>query len=184
MLLETVGAAAGTIPSVVAAAGDNPTAAFTGIFPTWLADLTLLAIAIGAVAANAVNIYSGAISFNALGFKLPLHIRRAIVALGFGAIGFFVAWSGLHDAGTKYNNFLLIIAYWIAPWLAVMFCDMYPAPPPVHGRDRAPALQQEVHQLGRPGRDGGRRRRLDLAVRQPDEVRRPRSRPTGQARAT
>jgi NCS1 family nucleobase:cation symporter-1 len=125
VLLETVGAAAGTIPSVIAKAGDNPTAAFTGIFPTWLADLTLLAIAIGAVAANAVNIYSGAISFNALGFKLPLHIRRAIVALGFGAIGFFVAWSGLHDAGTKYNNFLLIIAYWIAPWLAVVFCDMF-----------------------------------------------------------
>jgi len=46
------------------------------------------------------------------------------VALGFGVIGFFLAWSGLHDAGTKYNNFLLIIAYWIAPWLAVVFCDM------------------------------------------------------------
>jgi NCS1 nucleoside transporter family len=125
VLLETVGAAAGTFASVAKAAGDNPTAAFTSLFPTWLADLTLLAIAIGAVAANAVNIYSGALSFNALGFKLPLHIRRAIVALGFGAIGFFVAWSGLSDAGTKYTDFLLIIAYWIAPWLAVVFCDMY-----------------------------------------------------------
>ena len=47
------------------------------------------------------------------------------MALGFGAIGFFVAWSGLSDAGTKYNDFLLVIAYWIAPWLAVMFCDMF-----------------------------------------------------------
>jgi nucleobase:cation symporter-1, NCS1 family len=125
VLLETVGAAAGTIASVAKGAAANPTAAFTSLFPTWLADLTLLAIAIGAVAANAVNIYSGALSFNALGFRLPLHIRRAIVALGFGAIGFFVAWSGLSDAGTKYTDFLLIIAYWIAPWLAVVFCDMY-----------------------------------------------------------
>jgi NCS1 family nucleobase:cation symporter-1 len=126
ILLETVGAAAGTIPSAlhVFTTTGNPTAAFTGVFPTWLADITLLAIAIGAVAANAVNIYSGALSFNALGFKLPLHIRRAIVALGFGTIGFFLAWSGLSDAGAKYNNFLLIIAYWIAPWLAVVFCDM------------------------------------------------------------
>ncbi len=124
VLLETVGAAAATVGSVASAAGGNPTAAFTSLFPTWLADLTLLAITIGAVAANAVNIYSGALSFNALGFKLPLHIRRAIVALGFGAIGFFVAWSGLSDAGTKYEDFLLIIAYWIAPWLAVVFCDM------------------------------------------------------------
>jgi NCS1 family nucleobase:cation symporter-1 len=127
VLLETVGAAAGTIASVTAgstSSGWNPTAAFTTVFPTWLTDLTLLAITIGAIAANAVNIYSGALSFNALGFKLPLHIRRAIVALGFGAVGFFLAWPGLSDAGTKYNDFLLIIAYWIAPWLAVVFCDM------------------------------------------------------------
>lgn len=125
VLLETVGAAAGTIPGVAAGAGANPTAAFTSALPAWLSDLTLLAITIGAVAANALNIYSGAISFTALGIKLPLSIRRAIVALGFGAIGFFLAWSGLSDAGTKYNNFLLIIAYWIAPWLAVMFCDRF-----------------------------------------------------------
>jgi NCS1 nucleoside transporter family len=123
VLLETVGAAAGTIAGV--ASNANPTAGWTGIFPTWLSDLTLIAIVIGGIAANALNIYSGAISFTAIGFKLPLAARRAIVALGFGAIGFFFAWSGLSDAGTKYNDFLLIIAYWIAPWLAVMFCDMY-----------------------------------------------------------
>jgi NCS1 family nucleobase:cation symporter-1 len=123
VLLETVGAAAGTIAGVVSNA--NPTAGWTGIFPTWLRDLTLLAIVIGGIAANALNIYSGAISFTAIGFRLPLAARRAIVALGFGAIGFFVGWAGLHNAGSDYNNFLLIIAYWIAPWLAVMFCDMY-----------------------------------------------------------
>jgi NCS1 nucleoside transporter family len=123
VLLETVGAAAGTIAGVVSNA--NPTAGWTGIFPTWLRDLTLLAIVIGGIAANALNIYSGAISFTAIGFKLPLAARRAIVALGFGAVGFFVGWAGLHNAGSDYNNFLLIIAYWIAPWLAVVFCDMY-----------------------------------------------------------
>ena len=124
VLLETVGAAAGTLPAVASNVA-NPTAGWTGLFPTWLADLTLIAIVIGGIAANALNIYSGAISFTALGFKLPLHARRAIVAVGFGAVGFFVAWSGLHNAGEDYNNFLLIIAYWIAPWLAVMFCDMF-----------------------------------------------------------
>jgi nucleobase:cation symporter-1, NCS1 family len=36
-----------------------------------------------------------------------------------------VAWSGLHDAGTKYENFLLVIAYWIAPWLGVVFMDRW-----------------------------------------------------------
>jgi NCS1 family nucleobase:cation symporter-1 len=123
-LLETVGAAAATVVSAGSALGSNPTGAFTSLLATPLADLTLLAIALGAVSANVLNIYSGALSFTALGIRLPLSLRRAIVALGFGTIGFFLAWSGLHNAGSKYENFLLIIAYWIAPWLAVYFCDM------------------------------------------------------------
>ena len=69
---------------------------FTNLLPTWLGKLTLLCIAIGAVAANALNIYSGAMSFLALGIKLPPHIARAIVAVVFGLIGFVVALSGLH----------------------------------------------------------------------------------------
>jgi len=121
-LLEIVGAAAATVASASAIAS-NPTGAFTGLMATPLADLTLLAIALGAVSANVLNIYSGALSFTAIGIKLPLSLRRAIVALGFGTIGFFLAWSGLHNV-SKYENFLLIIAYWIAPWLAVYFCDM------------------------------------------------------------
>src|SRR5205807_3781776 len=113
-----------TITSVGPALGD-PTGAFTGHLPTAIADLTLLAIAIGAVCANVLNIYSGAMSFVAMGIKLPLALRRAIVALVFGVIGFIVALTGLNDAGARYENFLLIIAYWIAPWLAVFLCDQF-----------------------------------------------------------
>jgi purine-cytosine permease-like protein len=43
----------------------------------------------------------------------------------FGVLGFVLALSGLSDAGQKYENFLLIISYWIAPWLAVYFTDWY-----------------------------------------------------------
>jgi NCS1 nucleoside transporter family len=121
-VLEIAGAASATATGVGASLGD-PTGAFTGHLTTWLADATLLAIALGAVCANVLNIYSGALSFVALGIKLPLALRRAIVAVAFGVIGFIVAVTGLNDAGTRYENFLLIIAYWIAPWLAVMFCD-------------------------------------------------------------
>ncbi len=124
VLLEAAGAASATVTGI-GAIGANPTGAFTGHLPTALADLTLLAIALGAIAANVLNIYSGALSFTAMGIKLPLALRRAIVAGVFGVIGFIVALTGLHDAGTKYNNFLLVIAYWIAPWLAVMFCDQF-----------------------------------------------------------
>jgi len=124
VVLEIAGAGSATAASAGASLGD-PTATFTGHLPTALADATLLAIALGAVCANVLNIYSGAMSFVAMGVKLPLALRRAITALVFGVIGFIVAIYGLHDAGARYTNFLLIIAYWIAPWLAVMFCDQF-----------------------------------------------------------
>jgi NCS1 family nucleobase:cation symporter-1 len=120
--LETVGAASATI----AAPGiDNPTEAFTSHLPTVMADLTLLAIALGAISANAINIYSGSMSFLALGINLPSGLRRAIVSGVFGVLGFLLAWSGLSDAGHKYENFLLIISYWIGPWLAVYLADWF-----------------------------------------------------------
>ena len=78
---------------------------------------------VGAAVGTAVGA-NNALSFTAIGIKLPLAARRAIVALGFGIIGFFLAWSALGNAGADYQNFLLIIAYWIAPWLAVYFCDL------------------------------------------------------------
>jgi NCS1 family nucleobase:cation symporter-1 len=119
--LEIVGALSATI----ATKDQNPTSAFTGHMPTAIADLVLLGITIGAVSANAINVYSGTMSFLALGIELPLQLRRAIVAAVFGVIGFLVAWSGLSDAGSKYENFLLVISYWIGPWLGVFFTDQY-----------------------------------------------------------
>jgi len=120
--LEIVGAASATI----AAPGiENPTEAFTSHLPGVMANLTLLAIALGAISANAINIYSGSMSFLALGITIPSNIRRAITSGVFGVLGFLLAWSGLKDAGAKYESFLLIIAYWVGPWLAVYFTDWY-----------------------------------------------------------
>ncbi|GAA2509196.1 purine-cytosine permease family protein [Winogradskya humida] len=120
--LEIVGAASATI----AAPGiTNPTEAFTSHLPSLVADLTLLAICLGAISANAINIYSGSMSFLALGINLPLGLRRAIVAGVFGVLGFLLALSGLDDAGHKYESFLLVISYWIGPWLAVYLTDWF-----------------------------------------------------------
>ena len=124
IVLEIVGAASATITSIDKFGG-NPTAGFTSHLATPLADVTLLAIALGAICANALNVYSGSMSFLAMGIKLPLALRRALVALVFGVAGFFLALSGLHNAGETYNNFLLVISYWIGPWLGVFFADQY-----------------------------------------------------------
>jgi purine-cytosine permease-like protein len=117
--LEIVGAASATIPG----SNSNPTALFTSHMSTAVADITLIAIALGAISANALNVYSGVMSFLATGIRLPLKMRRAIVALGFGSIGFVLAETGLHNAGSDYENFLLVISYWIGPWLGVFFAD-------------------------------------------------------------
>jgi nucleobase:cation symporter-1, NCS1 family len=111
--------------SAVVTAGKDAVdpSSYTDLLPTWIGKLVLLAICLGAVAANAINIYSGSISFMALGVRLPTHAARAAVALVFGVIGLFVAFGGLHNAGSTYENFLLIISYWIGPWLGVVFVD-------------------------------------------------------------
>ncbi len=122
VLLEIVGAASATL---IAPKNATLTAAFIHPLPGWLGKLTLLAIAIGGIAANALNIYSGTLSFVAMGVKLPASVRRATVSLVFGAAGTALAWTGLHDSGDRYENFLLVITYWIGPWLAVTFTDRW-----------------------------------------------------------
>jgi NCS1 family nucleobase:cation symporter-1 len=122
MVLELTGAAS---TSIATDAGLNPTTAFTSHLGGLVGNLTLLAIALGAIAANAINVYSGALSFTAMGFRIPLKAARAVSALGFGVVGLILAWSALDDAGASYENFLLVISYWIGPWLGVVFVDQY-----------------------------------------------------------
>jgi NCS1 nucleoside transporter family len=119
VVLEVAGAAS---VNAVAAKGVDP-GIYTSMMPTWICDLTLLCIAIGAVAANALNIYSGAMSFMALGVRLPLHRARAIVALVFGVAGLVLALIAAENPKVNYENFLLVIAYWIGPWLGVVLTD-------------------------------------------------------------
>jgi NCS1 nucleoside transporter family len=121
-VLEVVGAA--SVTTGEANLGD-PTGSFTSELSSWLGNLTLLAIAIGAIAANSINIYSGAMAFVTIGIKLPSHIARALVTVFFGVAGFLIARWALPDAAASYEAFLLIIAYWIGPWLGVVFADQY-----------------------------------------------------------
>jgi NCS1 family nucleobase:cation symporter-1 len=121
-VLEVVGAA--SVTTGEANLGD-PTGSFTSELASPLAKATLLAIAIGAIAANSINIYSGAMAFVTIGIKLPAHIARALVTVFFGVAGFIIAYLALPDAAHSYEAFLLIIAYWIGPWLGVVFADQY-----------------------------------------------------------
>jgi NCS1 family nucleobase:cation symporter-1 len=123
-VLMAAGAAAATVLDF---GKGNPTDLFTSgaIMPGLIGKLTLLAIFLGAISANALNIYSGAMSFLAVGIRIPLTLRRAIVAGAFGVVGFFIALAASADPSGSYENFLLVIAYWIAPWLGIVIADRY-----------------------------------------------------------
>ncbi|MFI7343900.1 purine-cytosine permease family protein [Streptomyces sp. NPDC050085] len=121
-VVSLIGAASATI---AAPAGATPTAAFTGHLPSWLGHLTLVAIILGAVSANALNIYSSAMSVTALGLRLPRWLGRSALVVVSGAAGTAAAWSSLADAGHAYEAFLLVIAYWIGPWLGVVLVERW-----------------------------------------------------------
>ncbi len=122
VLLESAGAA---MVSAAGKAADVNPGPYTDLMPDWLGKATLLCIALGAVCANALNIYSGAMSALTLGIVLPPRRARAIVAVFFGVLGLILALFGIKNAGQNYENFLLIIAYWIGPWLGVVFADRW-----------------------------------------------------------
>ena len=60
-------------PSPARQVRGQPDGGFISHLPTGIGDVTLLAITLGAICANALNVYSGSMSFLALGIKLPLH---------------------------------------------------------------------------------------------------------------
>jgi NCS1 nucleoside transporter family len=120
VLLEVAGAAV-----VTAGKTAFDPSSFTSLVPTWLGKLTLIAVFVGAICANVLNVYSASLSFMTLGIKLPTQRARAFAAIALGLIGYVVAIFGIKNAGSNYENFLLVIAYWIAPWLAVVFVDRW-----------------------------------------------------------
>ncbi|HEV2216698.1 MAG TPA: cytosine permease [Candidatus Dormibacteraeota bacterium] len=130
VLLELMGAVLATVTGTKWGPNDIPTVQLGVAMPSWLYDLTLLCIAIGAVAANAINIYSGTMSLVAVGIRemgLTLRQRRAVLAIGAGVLGYAIGviFQANVGPGSKYEFFLLLISYWIAGWLAVVLLDYW-----------------------------------------------------------
>ncbi len=85
-----------------------------------LGGLAMVAIALGTVAVNAINDYTGSLSLQAAGVRIPRVASALIVAvLGFG----FTLYLNTGDFAGKFESYLLFISYWIAPWAAVVLVD-------------------------------------------------------------
>lgn len=82
----------------------------------FLAIPSLLAIAISTIPVNVLAIYSGGMSLLAAGIPL----KRWQSALITGILGIAIIASGSGAFANTYKNFLLLLSYWIAPWLGLL----------------------------------------------------------------
>ncbi len=84
--------------------------------------LALIAIAFGAVTSNSMNDYTGSLAFQALGVRLRRPVTAVLVAvLAFAAI----LWMHSADTSGRFENILLFIGYWIAPFCAIVMIDWH-----------------------------------------------------------
>ena len=87
---------------------------------TLLAAVAMIAIGLGTVAVNAMNDYTGSLSLQAAGLRIPrVYSAITVAVLGF----FFTLYLNAGDFLVKFENYLLFISYWIAPWAAVVLID-------------------------------------------------------------
>ncbi|WP_242823854.1 purine-cytosine permease family protein [Sulfobacillus thermosulfidooxidans] len=118
--LELVGVALATIfPQ--AASSPNPISLLTGIEPHWMVPVALFAVIIGTVTADVLNIYSGSLS--ALVINIP--VKRWVAAILVGLIGAILAYIARKSYYLDFENFLFLLAYWLAPWTAVVLVDFF-----------------------------------------------------------
>lgn len=119
--LEFLGAGLATVKNIT-----TPTDLVTGLMPHFLVVLAMLAIILGTVTANVLNIYSGSLSLLAIDVKWVRAIapKRWVAALLLGVFGGILSYlAGAEGYYNSYNNFLLLLGYWVSPWLAIVIVD-------------------------------------------------------------
>jgi NCS1 family nucleobase:cation symporter-1 len=89
-----------------------------------------------------LNIYSGALSL----LTLDLPIKRWVSVIATGVLGGILALYAVNGLSSKYENFLLLISYWIGPWLAIILVDffLHPGQQTRPGRDLSTAFNAAV----------------------------------------
>jgi NCS1 family nucleobase:cation symporter-1 len=118
--LELLGVAMALVLPVYAA-DTNPTLMLNHIRPDWLGPVALVAVVLGTLTANVLNIYSGSLS--SLVINIPL--KRWMAAVMVGILGGILADIGHRSYYVGFQNFLFLLGYWLAPWAAIVLVDYF-----------------------------------------------------------
>jgi NCS1 family nucleobase:cation symporter-1 len=110
----------GVLVAILAPKAATPVAALNQVMG-WFGAPAVIAIILGATTANALNLYSNTMSARVLDVRW----RRSTLAIAGAAISFVLALVGAKNFADFYVNFLLLLDYWITPWLAVILLDFY-----------------------------------------------------------
>jgi NCS1 family nucleobase:cation symporter-1 len=110
----------GLLVAIVAPANASPIAALKTVMGGF-GVFAVLAVILGATTANVLNLYSNTMSAKVLDVRL----QRWLLAIIGGVLGFVLALIGFQNFTQNYENFLIVLDYWIMPWLAVVLLDFY-----------------------------------------------------------
>jgi NCS1 family nucleobase:cation symporter-1 len=110
----------GVLVAILAPAASTPIEALKTAMGGFGA-FAVVAVILGATTANVLNLYSNTISAKVLDIRLP---RWQLAVLG-GALAFVVALIGYQNFTQNYQHFLIVLDYWIMPWLAIVLIDFY-----------------------------------------------------------
>lgn len=85
-----------------------------------LGGLALLVIALGSVASNAMNDYSGSLALQTVGIRVRRPVSAAVVAVIAFAL---IMWLHTGDLATRFQGVLLFVSYWIPAFVAIVVID-------------------------------------------------------------
>ena len=114
----------GLLVATKATGGESSQTIFDVLNGGLLGALAMVAIFGGTVAVNAMNDYTGSLSLQAAGVRVP----RVVSAIAVAILGFLFTlylYSNIAEYAGKFWNFLLFLSYWIAPWAGVVVADWW-----------------------------------------------------------
>jgi len=87
-----------------------------------LGAIALVVIALTAVSSNAMNDYSGSLALQTVGVRL----RRPVSAVVVTVIAFaLILWMHSGDLASKFQDVLLLVGYWIPPFVGIVVIDWW-----------------------------------------------------------